>query len=227
MVGDKPEIKVEPQTAAGLVDLSVRHDLSGDSKKSGRDRTPGQNRTSGQDNTTAQAQGERTPGLPHLEISHKPGAHSEAHSGAPSGAPAEAQTLSALNGQFTKILDHMKQEGHHWDTRLPWLQNLSDSRKCYSQAGEMGRALREWIDRTPGLKGNFIVQEGTINEGKGEDPRDFYTGNGEHNFIVVTNKTDGTKYYGDPWSGKPFSRDPLKSVHNFKGQKIWEHEFEQ
>lgn len=138
--------------------------------------------------------------------------------------PAEPAFMQALNGKFDQVLKKMTDDNHHWDT-LPWLQNLSEDRKCYSQANEMGQALRRWIAQTPGLKGNFSVKEGTINEGKGADPRDFYSGNGEHNFIVLTNLKDGTKYYGDPWSGRNFSKDPQKSVHNFKNQKIWEHDF--
>lgn len=136
----------------------------------------------------------------------------------------EADPLKSFQGQFNKVLETMKKEGHHWDG-MAWLQNISEDRKCYSQAQEMGIALRAWIDRTPGMKGNFSVMEGTINPDKGANPIDFYSGNGEHNFVVVTDLRSGTKFYGDPWSGHNFSVNPHESVHNYKGQKILVHDF--
>jgi hypothetical protein len=195
--GDKHATPTD--SGALKIDMSVRHEL-----------TPHSNTIAGK----LEHQGL----LPHLA------APEDAPKAQDSAPPTEQELLVSVNEQFDKMLKTMSAENHHWNT-FPWLQNLSEDRKCYSQANEMGQALRTWIDKTPGMKGNFTVKEGTINEGKGADPRDFYTGNAEHNFVVITNVKDGTKYYGDPWSGLKFSRNPQASVHNYKGQEIWEHEF--
>jgi hypothetical protein len=211
---DKSTLENHKGRAEPLVDMAVRHDtdcsVSSSAAKSAASKSA--------EAKSPQLKQADHPSLPKVELE---GCHPVAQV----QPPTEPAMLQALNGKFDETLKKMTAENHHWNT-FPWLQNLSEARKCYSQAGEMGRAISEWIDKTPGLKGNFTVSEGTINEGKGSDPRDFYTGNAEHNFIVITNVKDGTKYYGDPWSGKPFSRDPHTSVHNFKGQQIWEHEFE-
>ncbi|MBU6454411.1 MAG: hypothetical protein KGS72_21765 [Cyanobacteria bacterium REEB67] len=202
MTADKPEgdRNITPTDVGALkVDLSIRHELSSPPR-------------------STQSNLEHQGLLPHLA---PPEAAIPAKDSAP---PTEKKLLALVNEQFDKMLKTMSSENHHWNT-FPWLQNLSEDRKCYSQANEMGQALRSWIDRTPGMKDNFTVQEGTINEGKGNDPRDFYTGNAEHNFVVITDLKTGSKYYGDPWSGLKFSRNPEASVHNYKGQKIWEHEF--
>ena len=213
MAADRPDRRASDQLSAKsepLVDLSVRND-AGCVMPDSAGRRVGQ---VGQDHPKSH--------LPALELAS---CHSKQDARPKLDKPPnDTEMLRSLNGKFDQIINKMKAEGHHWDT-FPWLQNLSEERKCYSQANEMGQALRQWIDQTPGLKGNFQVQEGTINEGKGADPRDFYSGNGEHNFIVITNLVNGSKYYGDPWSGRKFSTDPQTSVHNFKGQKIWEHGF--
>lgn len=200
MVSDKGDCldeKAKVHKDEPLVDMSVRHELPLASchQKSG------------------QASEHLHP--MHLVASHSAGA---------GGEHAETEPLSAFQGQFKKVLETMRNEGHHWDV-MPWLQNISEERKCYSQAEEMGRALRTWIDKTPGMKGNFSVMEGTINAGKGANPIDFYSGNGEHNFVVVTDLRSGTKYYGDPWDGRNFSKNPHESVRNYKGQEILVHDF--
>ncbi|CAN5299281.1 hypothetical protein BH10CYA1_BH10CYA1_62260 [soil metagenome] len=127
--------------------------------------------------------------------------------------------LYIVQDKFEQILEQMRRNGQHQDG-MGWIQNFNDKQKCYEQSRTMGLALRQWITQS-GLGGRLQVQEGTINPGMGNNPQEFWSGNGEHNFVVITDRADGKKYYGDPWSGLNFTENPSKSVAGYKGQPIY------